>query len=104
MPHAKLIPLEGEKITADCTQEQAKQLGHHLYEWLRFQGEGKWFRDARGKWELRVFTITSFATVENESLPDAVQRLRGIRGSGWENMADPFGFIRDIRRDDDGAR
>jgi hypothetical protein len=99
VPHAKLVPLEGQKVTADCTHEQAKLLGHHLYEWLRFQGEGKWFRDARGKWELRVFIITSFTAISNESLPDVVQRLRGIRGSGWDSMKDPLAFVRELRDD-----
>lgn len=105
VPHAKLIPLEGRKITADCTHEMAKDLGHHLYEWLRFQGEGKWFRDARGRWELRLFSITSFVQVQNESLVDAVERFRAIRGAEWDKMKDPLAFIREMRKeDDDGAR
>lgn len=103
-PRLTLIDPERKRIPAECTEETLKELRHHLHEWLRLHGEGRWYRTARGKWELWGFTVTHFEPVANESLVAAVDRMRAIRGTEWERMKDPLGELRNMRRDDDEAR
>jgi hypothetical protein len=56
----------------------AKELAQHLFETVRLFGNGKWNRDAEGKWTLEEFVVESFDLLRNESLSEALQELHGL--------------------------
>jgi hypothetical protein len=50
---------------------------------IRASGVGRWFRDANGQWEMRVFTIADFEPLRKTKLSEVVQRLRQIPAA-WD--------------------
>lgn len=85
----------------NATREIARRLAVHLYgTTLRVQGMGRWERDADGVWLLKRFDIADFQELSDTSLSNAVDRLRGVRGSGWKNIDDPSAELQRLRRPD----
>jgi hypothetical protein len=74
-----LIETNGEPISgcwADRTM--AKRLAQRLFEPVRLTGNGKWDRNADGKWTLREFAIEGFEPLSDEPLSEALGRIRAI--------------------------
>jgi hypothetical protein len=74
-----LIETNGEAISgcwADRTM--AKRLAQRLFEPVRLTGNGKWDRNADGKWTLREFAIEGFEPLSDEPLSEALGRIRAI--------------------------
>lgn len=102
-PRLTLLDPEQKQISAECTEDTLKAIRHHLHEWLRLHGEGKWFRTVSGRWQLRGFNVSHFEPVENESLRGAVERLRAVR-TDWERDPDALERAKSMRRDDGEAQ
>jgi hypothetical protein len=76
----------------------AKRLAAHIFEdEVRAIGTGRWYIDANGTWILDRFTISDFIVLDSEPLTAVVSALRGIRGSDWENVNDPWADLMEIR-------
>jgi hypothetical protein len=93
--------LEGEnreKLACTATRPIAKELAGHLFgSPVRVSGMGKWRRNAERLWELEEFVIKSWENLDDTPLDEMVTRLRGIPGSGWEQLDDPQAEWRRIR-------
>ncbi len=93
----------GETIYSNCetTRALARELAKHLFEPIRIHGTGRWMREADGQWTLRTFRMHRFEVLGRNSLRDTVTALRSVRGSGWNQVADPLAELDDLRRDKD---
>ncbi len=60
---------------------------------IRANGAGRWFRDAKGAWEMRSFLIQDFIPLKKTTLSEVVDRLRKIPAV-WN-----LGDIAAMRRD-----
>lgn len=88
----------GEFLNCVTTRALAKELGNHLFtDELRLTGTGRWFRDKYGQWILRSFSVTSFETLVDKSLPELAAELSVVEGAGWKTMDDPWAALKDIR-------
>lgn len=88
----------------ELTRELARELRAHLYETpIRVFGDGRWRRDAAGKWQLEQFRITHFERLDDAGWPATVARLRAIKGAEWQQMDDPLKDLRALREGDDPA-
>src|SRR5260370_38622012 len=55
-----------------------KSSGRGLLGPVRLIGNGKWDRNADGKWTLREFAIEGFEPLSDEPLSEALSRIRAI--------------------------
>ncbi len=84
------------------SREQARELGPHIYgPVLRFHGQGRWRRDEEGRWHLERFRLGSFSILDDSPLSSVVARLRAVEGSGWKDVANPIGELREMRHDEE---
>ena len=89
-----------DKINCLVERNMAKELAAHLFGGeLRVSGTGQRFRDAKGKWKFKQFTITSFEILDTTPLTVLVERLRSLPGNGWEELEDPW---EELRREREG--
>ena len=90
---------DGDTIhLCNATREMARLLAVHLYgPPLRVNGNGRWERDADGRWVMKRFNITSFDVLDDAPLGEVAQRLRDVEGSGWKEIADPTAELRHLR-------
>jgi hypothetical protein len=97
--HIRLVGHDDEeyKLTTRSI-ELAKQLGNHLFSTVRVTGEGKWFRNENGKWELDNFYVQNCELLENVSLIEAIAALRDIDGDDWKTLPDPLATWQELRR------
>jgi hypothetical protein len=74
-----LIETNGEAVSG-CWADRvmAKRLAQRLFEPVRLIGNGKWGRDADGKWTLIEFAIDGFEPLSDEPLSEALGRIRAI--------------------------
>jgi hypothetical protein len=74
-----LIETNGEAVSG-CWADRimAKRLAQRLFEPVRLTGNGKWDRNADGKWTLREFAIEGFEPLSDEPLSEALSRIRAI--------------------------
>jgi hypothetical protein len=74
-----LIETNGEAVSG-CWADRfmAKRLAQRLFEPVRLTGNGKWGRDADGKWTLLEFAIENFEPLSDEPLSEALSRIRAI--------------------------
>ena len=97
-----LVPVhlrEERGITHICQANHrvARDLAPYLFgQPIRVQGNGRWFRDGDGNWEMKRFTIDSFKALRDDTLQAAVQRLRGI-DSPLRDLEDPLGELHKLR-------
>lgn len=97
------VHLETPDETHHCTasRDLAKRISEYLFtKPLRVSGVGRWSRDRDGRWIMHGFRINDFVVLRSESLPEVMERLRGI-DSEWKSLDDPFGALADIRGWDD---
>ena len=86
----------------NSTRAMARRLAPHLYQGtLRVWGEGRWEREANGRWKLIRFDISKFEQLDDAPIDEAVRRLREVEGSGWRRFDDPLAEIQRLRRDSD---
>jgi hypothetical protein len=82
---------DGRHFKCRASRESAKTIARYLYgPELRVHGEGRWYRDKTGAWQLDRFTIGSFDVLGDEPLSAVVARLRDIQGGEWQEMEDPW--------------
>ena len=81
---------DGETIhICNATRDMARHLAVHLYgPTLRVRGDGRWERDADGVWSMKRFNIEKFDELDDATLGEVVERLRGVEGSGWKDIDD----------------
>jgi hypothetical protein len=60
----------------------AKELAQLFHQHVRISGDGRWKRDAEGKWLLDNLNATSFEALEDVPLADTLSRLKEILPSG----------------------
>jgi hypothetical protein len=96
----RLSGRDGEEYSLSTRDlELARRFGYHLFSTVRVTGEGKWFRNEQGGWELEHFHAQSCEPVENDiSLIEAVATLRAIEGDGWRALPDPFAVWQALRK------
>ena len=90
---------DGETIhVCNTTREMAKRLAVHLYgPPLRVHGNGRWERDADGRWVMKRFNITSFDVLDDAPLGEVARRLRDVEGSSWKEIENPTAELRHLR-------
>lgn len=77
--------------------EVARQLGQHLYEYVIVSGTATWYRNS---WRLRSFSVKSMHQLDDRSLSERFEALRGATPDHWNRIDDPERFIAEIRGED----
>ena len=86
----------------NSTRDMARRMAPHLYQGtLRVWGEGRWEREANGRWNLIRFDIGEFKQLDDAPIDEVVRRLREVEGSGWREFDDPLAEIQRLRHDPD---
>ncbi len=90
---------DGETIhVCNATRDMARDLAAYLYgPVLRVHGEGRWERTVDGIWLMKRFSISKFGELDDAPLSEIVERLRGVEGSGWQDIDDPLAEVRRLR-------
>jgi hypothetical protein len=102
-----VVPVHLDAGTAIYSQCQAgrglaKRLAAHIFtSEVRVTGQGRWYIDEGGNWVLDRFTIHDFDVLDSTPLTAVVAALRGVPGSGWDDVADPWADLNDMRREFD---
>ena len=90
----------GQIHICNADRDMARRLAPHLYQGtLRVSGDGRWEREASGKWKLIQFDINEFRLLDDAPISEVVEKLRNVKGSGWKQFDDPFAEIMRLRRD-----
>ncbi|MES2075660.1 MAG: hypothetical protein V4462_08590 [Pseudomonadota bacterium] len=102
--HAWIVDAEGRSWTGEVSREVARELAQYLYKGavLRVSGDAKWERNENGSWVLLHFRINAFQLLDNDTLVDAANRLRGLQQTGWVDVDDIDGMITAMRGDGNG--
>jgi len=80
-PVPVLLSTEGHTVSGCWARRAiAKPLALRLFEPVRLFGEGRWVRNPVGQWSLAAFRIDSFKELDDESLSETVNKMRGIAG------------------------
>lgn len=89
---------EGRTYICNAGREIVRQLGPYIWgNPIRVHGEGKWYRNTQGLWELQFFDIQSFEPLEATTLSDAVTALRAIPDNGLMSLKDPLAEMQKLR-------
>ena len=90
---------DGDVIhSCNATRDMARLLAPHLYNGtIRVTGNGRWKRDAEGHWILLRFDIKDFEVLDDRPLPELVEQLRGVPGSGWRCVKYPLAELCRLR-------
>ena len=93
---------EGDVIhNCNATREMARRLAPRLFSGtIRVIGNGRWKRTEEGQWVLLRFDIKDFEILDDRPLPEVVQQLREVQGSGWRHIDNPLEEIQRLRKDD----
>ncbi len=99
----ELVPVHLENgpviYTCEANRSIAKRLAEHIFtSELRVKGIGRWLVDEVGTWQLEKFSISDFEVLDAEPLTSVVAALRGIRGSDWEGVSDPWAELMNLRK------
>lgn len=82
----------------NTSKSKARELAPHLFgPELRVFGESEWKRDKSGLWHMKTLWIDQFVVLKQDSVADAVKRLRAIPGNMWHEIPDPLADLLDIR-------
>jgi hypothetical protein len=101
----KVVPIhllsEGKPVICHASREIAKRMAPYIFEAsLRVYGTGRWERDVDGNWQMSKFKIEKFVRLEEISLVDTVEKLKGIK-SGLQDIEDPLSVLDSLRRGGD---
>ncbi len=89
---------EGRTHICNANREIVRQLGPHIWgDPIRVHGEGKWYRNAQGTWELQFFDIHRFETLQATTLSEAVAALQAIPDNGPLALKDPLAEMHKLR-------
>lgn len=94
------VHLQDGDVIHNCnaTREMARRLAGHLFDGtIRVSGNGRWKRDSEGRWVLLRFDIKDFEVLDDTQLPEVVQQLREVPGSGWPEIENPVDELRRLR-------
>ena len=82
---------DGDTIhKCNATRDMAMRLAVHLFgPTLRVRGDGRWERDADGRWSMQRFNIESFHKLDDAPLSEVVERLRRVEGSAGKTSTTP---------------
>lgn len=99
-----VVPVHIDAGTAiyvcEAGREIAKRLASHIFTAeVRVNGQGRWHVDEGGTWVLDKFTIRDFDVLNSAPLADVVTALRGVSGSEWDAIADPWASLIAMRRE-----
>ena len=73
-------------------------MGHYLFgRPVRVKGNGRWFRNAMGDWEMKAFTISSFDVLDDSTLSEVIATLRQMPGQ-WKGQPDTIAALVTLRR------
>lgn len=81
----------------NANAEIARLLAPAYERYIRVYGNGRWFRQADGKWLLDHFTIKSFDFLDEAPLMEVVSSIRDIPNNDWHKVEDPLGELASIR-------
>lgn len=101
----KAVPVtifgDGTYYRCRANKDVAKRLATLLFDGdVKASGRGKWTRGSDGLWELQLFDIKDFATIESgSSLSEFVEEMRKVEGSGWNSAEDAQAELRRLRED-----
>jgi len=84
------------EVKFDVPKHEAVRLKDHLFEYLRFHGEGDWGRSKSGEKQLKNFNIQYYETVEKVSLTEAIKEIHDLNLQ-WKD--DPLKYIRDLNNE-----
>ena len=92
---------DGDTIhMCNATRDMARRLAPCLFGGtIRVSGNGRWKREADGRWELVRFDIRDFELLDETPLAEVVRRLRDVQGSDWPEIDDPVAELRRLRDD-----
>lgn len=97
--HATVQDCDGATWSFDVSRELAVRLSPYLYVGrIRLVGTARWVRNDEGVWEHTSLRASDFVALRDESLADAVIRIRGKAIGAWSD--DPLGLVRSLRDDD----
>lgn len=83
------------------TEEIARQLRHHLFDFVRLTGTGRWVRLEDGTWELKDFDVRNFEVLDEESLADVIQKIRNLPNNPLKDNPPSLTDILNLRSEDD---
>ena len=98
-----LVPVhlkETEDTIHQCqaNHQVARDLAPYLFGApLRAFGNGTWFRDRDGHWQMKRFTIDRFTVLRKDELRSTVERLRSI-SNNLRNIEDPLAELEELRK------
>jgi hypothetical protein len=96
-----LLLQDTDGTTYPCTTNRtiAKELARHIFgDLVRVQGTGKWRRTAERAWKLDDFKLKSWEPIDQTPLLEAVAALRAVKGSKWNEFADPQDELKKLRK------
>ena len=90
---------DGDKVhICNADRGMARRLAPHLYQGtLRVWGDGRWKREANGRWWLIRFDIDEFELLDDSPLNEIVEKLRKVEGSGWKKFDEPLAELTSLR-------
>ena len=82
---------DGETIhVCNANRNLAKRLAvHYDGSTLRVHGDGRWERDADGRWLMKRFNITEFSVLDDAPLGEIVGRLRDVEAAAGKTLRIP---------------
>ena len=97
--------MDGDVIhSCNATREMARRLAPHLFSGtVRVIGNGRWKRDEEGQWILLRFDIKDFEVLDDRPLPEVVEQLREVQGSGWRHMDNPLAELQRLREETENS-
>jgi hypothetical protein len=102
--HAQIVDPEGKTWSGEMERDMARDMAQYLYKGtiLRVTGDARWERIENGSWHLMSFKIKGFSVLEDDTLSDVTQRLRGLQKTNWDRVDDVDSFITASRGESDG--
>lgn len=97
--HATIEDGDGILWSFAVSRHLAKRLAEHLFGHpIRLIGHGRCYRDAVGIWRHKSLKADDFEVLSNESLKEAVTRIREISAGAWHRNS--IDLMRQLREDD----
>lgn len=101
--HAMLEDSGGQTWSFEVSRELARQLAPHLFGGaLRLIGTARWVRTEEAVWEHTRLSATGFQLLVQESLADAVARIRSLDDM-WDEGAGIAALLQELRKEDGGV-
>jgi len=79
-----------DKIIFDVNEELAKKLSPRLYEFIGLIGKAEWNAE---KFNIEKFEITNIVDIEDKSIFETFEDIRGLIGKYWDEIEDVETYI-----------